>query len=103
MAYKIIWSPEAISTFDKIIKYLSENWSAKETSNFIDDAEHTILLLEKNPFLFRGSTKENVHEALITKHNLLLYQINDNSKKVELISFWDTRQNPKRKFLKKKK
>ena len=103
MAYKIIWSPEAIDTFDKIIKYLSENWSAKEISNFIDDAEHTLLLLEKNPFLFRGSTKENVHEALITKQNLLLYQISESGKKVELISFWDTRQNPKRKFLKKKK
>ena len=103
MAYKIIWSPEAIDTFDKIINYLSEKWSAKEIANFIDDAEHTILLLERNPFLFRGSSKENVHEALITKHNLLLYQIVDSSKKVELISFWDTRQNPNKKLLKKKK
>ncbi len=103
MAYKIIWSPEAIDTFDAIIKYLSENWSEREVSNFLDDSEHTIFLLEKNPFLFRGSTKESVHEALITKHNLLLYQIVENSKRVELISFWDTRQNPKRKFLKKKR
>ena len=101
MAYKVIWAPEAVHTFDNIIDYLSENWSAKEISKFIDDAEHTISLLEKNPFLFRGSSKQNVHEALITKHNLLLYQIIETSQRVELMSFWDTRQNPKSKFKKK--
>lgn len=100
MAYKIIWSPEAINLFDKIILYLSENWSSKEVGNFIADVEHTISLLEKNPFLFRGSSKENVHEALITKHNLLLYQINEDDHNVELLSFWDNRKNPKKKFKK---
>ena len=101
MAYKVIWAPEAVHTFDNIIDYLSDNWSVKEISKFIDDAEHTISLLEKNPFLFRGSSKQNVHEALITKHNLLLYQIIETSQRVELMSFWDTRQNPKSKFKKK--
>lgn len=97
MAYEIIWSPEAIRTFDNIIEYLSENWSVKEVNNFIDDIEQNILLLEKSPYLFRGSDKENLHEALITKHNLLLYQIIEKPNRVELIGFWDTRQNPKKK------
>ena len=102
MAYKIIWSPEAVNTFEKIIQYLSENWSSKEITSFIDDTERTVVLLEKKPFLFRGSTTENVHEALITRHNLLLYQIAKSHKRVELISFWDTRQNPDKKYPKKK-
>ncbi len=101
MAYKVIWAPEAVNTFDNIIDYLSKHWSKKEVTRFIDDVEQTVFLLEKNPFLFRGSSKVNVHEALITKHNLLLYQIVENSKRVELISFWDTRQNPKKKLKKK--
>lgn len=101
MAYKVIWATEAVDTFDNIINYLSENRSRKEVSKFIDDVEHTVSLLEKNPFLFRGSSKINLHEALITKHNLLLYQISENAKRVELLSFWDTRQNPKKKFKKK--
>lgn len=97
MAYKIIWAPEAITTFDNVINYLSEHWSPKEVVGFIEQVEHTIRLLERNPFLFRGSEKQNLHEALVTKHNLLLYQIIESSKRIELISFWDNRRNSKNK------
>jgi plasmid stabilization system protein ParE len=101
MAYKIIWAPEAIQTLEKIVIYLSDNWSDKEVSNFLDKVENTIKILEKNPSLFRGSVSQNVHEALITKHNLLLYQIVEKENKVELLIFWDTRQNPAKKHQKK--
>ena len=43
--------------------------------------------------------KQNIHEVLITKHNLLLYQINETELKVELLAFFDTRQHPKKKHL----
>lgn len=98
MAFKIIWSPEAEKTFEEIIHYLEINWSEKEIKKLITSTEKTIFLLQQNPFLFRGSEKENIYEALIGKQNLLLYQIIENSKKVELLSFWDARQNPKSKF-----
>lgn len=98
MAFKIIWSPEAEKTFEEIINYLEINWSEKEIRKFVSETEKIIFLLQQNPFLFRGSEKENVYEALIGKQNLLLYQIIENSKKVELLSFWDARQNPKSKF-----
>ncbi|MBI3500503.1 MAG: type II toxin-antitoxin system RelE/ParE family toxin [Bacteroidetes bacterium] len=97
MAYKIIWSPEAIHTFDSVIEYLEAHWTHREIIKLIQRANDIEHLLEKNPYLFRGSDKENIHEALVTKHNLLLYQINDEEKLVELLSFWDTRQNPKKK------
>ena len=97
MAYKVIWSPEAAATFDRIIEYLEEHWTSKEIIRFIGRTEDVIFLLEQNPYLFRGSDKENIYEVLITKQNLLLYQVIESNKRVELISFWDTRQNPKTK------
>lgn len=98
MAFKIIWSPEAEKTFDDIINYLEKNWSEKEIRKLISTTERIVLLLEQNPYLFRGSEKESIYEVLIGKHNLLLYQISETHKKVELLSFWDTRQNPNSKF-----
>lgn len=98
MDFKIIWSPEAERTFDAIINYLEENWSEKEIRNFIVETEKTIFLLKHNPFLFRGSEKENIYEALVGKQNLLLYQVSETSKRIELLSFWDTRQDPGSKF-----
>jgi hypothetical protein len=37
-----------------------------------------------------------IYEALITKHNLLLFRIEGN--RIELLTFFDTRQNPNKKF-----
>lgn len=98
MAYKIIWSPQAEITFDAIIDYLITEWSNKEIENLIISTQSKIALIAKNPYLFKGSEKENIHEVLITKHNLLLYQVSDNENKIELLAFFDTRQNPKKKF-----
>jgi plasmid stabilization system protein ParE len=98
MAFKIIWSKEAEDTFDTIISYLEENWSHKEIRKFILETEKITALLQQNPFLFRGSEKENVYEVLVGKQNLLLYQIKEHNKRVELLSFWDTRQYPDSKF-----
>ncbi len=64
---------------------------------FLHQTEEIIGYLQQNPYLFRGSEKENVFEVLVSKHNLLLYQITQAHKQVELISFWDSRQSPNKK------
>lgn len=58
--------------------------------------DKTIRHISLNPEMFRKSNKIDVREALITKHNLLLYKIKRET--IDLIAFWDTRKNPKRKF-----
>jgi plasmid stabilization system protein ParE len=97
MAFKVIWSPKAVETFDKVIDYLHKNWTEKEIKKFVRETEHVIHLVSINPHLFRASEKENIFEAIITKHNLLLYQVNQQSKTIELLSFFDTHQDPKKK------
>ena len=98
MAYKIIWSPQAELTFENVINYLFENWTIKQVENLLSRTNKLIGLISKNPFLFRGSEKQKIHEVLVTKHNLLLYQINETELKVELLAFFDTRQHPKKKY-----
>lgn len=96
MAYEIVWLPKAVKRYDEIISWLSINWSDKEIANFIKRTKEVLDLISNNPTLFRKSERENVHEVLITKHNLLLYRKKRN--KVELMTFFDTRQNPSKKF-----
>ena len=95
MALQIIWSPEAEETFEKIIEYLQKNWSDKEIEKFLAKTEKVLKQISSRPKMFRRSEKENIHEAIITPHNLLLYQINENN--IELLGFWDTHQDPDRK------
>ena len=96
MAYKIIWLPKAEQRYDEIIEWLEQNWTKREIVNFIVRTDEVLELISTNPDLYRKSEKRNIRQALITKHNLLLYRKKGN--KVELMTFFDTRQKPSKKF-----
>ncbi len=96
MAYEIVWLPKAAKRYNEIIEWLRLNWSDKEIASFIARTKIVLDMISTNPSLYRKSGKENVHEAIITKHNLLLYRKKRN--KVELMTFFDTRQNPAKKL-----
>lgn len=98
MDRQIIWLPKAEERFDEIISYLQKNWTEKEIINFIKRTQIVLNLISRFPRLYRRSKKKTIYEALITKHNLLLYRIT--RRNIELITFFDTRQNPKSKFKK---
>lgn len=102
MAFKVVWSKEAEDTFGNIISYLEAKWTEKEIRQFVSETERIVSILKQNPFLFRGSDKAKIYEALVGKQNLLIYQINETEKRVELLLFWDARQNPKSKIIKRK-
>ena len=96
MAYKIIWLPKAEKRYDEIIEWLKKNWSNKEIANFVSRTDEVLELISIDPDLYRLSEKRNIRQAIITKHNLLLYRKKGN--KIELLTFFDTRQNPLKKF-----
>ena len=82
MSYKIIWAPLALETFDKTIEYLNINWTEKEVKKFVNKTFETIEFLKESPYIFRGSEKESIYEAIIDKNNLLIYQIDEEKKKL---------------------
>src|SRR6478672_8205087 len=99
MALEIIWSPKALEKLHKIICFLSENWNEEVTKNFVLRTEEVIQAIAKHPHIFKQISKNNnLREAMITKHNLLIYK-NTNSK-ITIITLFDTRQNPKKKLAK---
>ena len=95
MAKKIIWSLKAIASFDKIVIYLEKNWTAREIEKLVSNTQKTLQQIESEAIKFRSSGKKNIHEVLITKHNLLIYRVKKNQ--IDLIVFYDTRQDPKKK------
>ena len=96
MAFEIVWLPKAQKRYDEIICWLQEKWTDKEITHFIYRTNEILDLIAENPALYKKSGKENVRQVAITKHNLLLYRKKNN--KVELLTFFDTRQDPRKKF-----
>ena len=95
MVKKIIWTPKAEKSFDAVINYLQEHWSQKEVISFVRKVDVVVFHIARFPFSYHSAGKDDIREALITKHNLLLYRIAGNT--IYVLYFWDTRKNPMRK------
>jgi plasmid stabilization system protein ParE len=94
---KVSWTPTARKTYFKILDYLEISWTEKELQNFIDEVDQVIKHIAKDPHMYEASRKKkNVRKGFITKHNTLYYRIKPRKKELELITFWDNRQDPKR-------
>ncbi|GAB1447807.1 hypothetical protein MASR2M44_08060 [Bacteroidota bacterium] len=95
MTRPVFWTPEAEATFENVINYLERKWIEPEVINFIEATERVIGYISSHPRMFRKTNKRNVHEALVTPHNLLIYKVYPS--RIDLLTFWDTRQHPRRK------
>lgn len=95
MVVEVFWTKNAVTTYNKVLDYLEVNWPEKVTIDFVSKTHKVVNLLSTGNIKFRSSGRENVHEVLITKHNLLIYRIKPSH--IELLRFYDTRQNPRKK------
>ncbi len=94
---KISWTPTAIKTYFKVLDYLEEAWTKNEVQNFADEVEKVLNQIAENPGMFEASRKKkNIRKAYITRHNTLYYRIKPIKKELELLTFWDNRQNPEK-------
>ncbi|HWY12041.1 MAG TPA: type II toxin-antitoxin system RelE/ParE family toxin [Bacteroidia bacterium] len=95
MGKEVRWTQESIETFNKIIEYLEAKWASRDVENFVNSTAVVVKFISENPKMFRKTNKKNIREALVTPHNLMIYKIT--ADKIDIITFWDTRQNPKKK------
>lgn len=94
MSYQIIWSPQANQTYLLILEYLQKKWTEREINNFIERTEKVLFFISQNPLLYRYSKQNDSYKCVVTEQTSLIYQIKQD--KVELLSFWDNRQDPKK-------
>jgi plasmid stabilization system protein ParE len=93
----VIWTAKARITFLRILDYLDENWTKKEIIQFNERTQIVIGAIIKNPGIFPGSTKnKEIRKAYIDKNNSLFYKIDLLSKKIYLLTFFDSRQDPRK-------
>lgn len=97
MSYTITWTEEALTTFENRIAYLKIHWTEREIINFKKRVREYLQVLEAEPLMAKRPGRfKNVHMGLILKQVSLIYRVRPLTKEIELISFIDNRQNPKR-------
>lgn len=95
MAYKIVWTKQAIDGYDKIINYLEENWSNKEVIDFINETDQFFETLILQPEILQKSSKhKNLYRGPINRLTILIYRVKPLSKQIILVSIRGARQKP---------
>jgi plasmid stabilization system protein ParE len=96
MALRILWSPRALENFHNVISYLEENWTEQVVRTFVIRTEKILQIILDHPEIFRTiSDKSQIREAVVTKHNLLIYKTTKTH--LLVLAVFDTRQHPKKK------
>lgn len=97
MAILVIWSDEAIETFDNNILYLQKEWGKTAIRNFVRQSNFKIFNIQQNPKIYQRSEKnKGIRKTNINKNITLYYKFIPSKNEVVLLTFWHNRQDPKK-------
>ena len=94
MPRKLFFSKNAANRLFLLLDYLETKWSTKVRNDFELKFNNCIEIINKLPESFPKSDKNKVrHKCVVTKQTTILYKFN--TKEIQIISVFDTRQDPK--------
>lgn len=99
MSFDVRWTVESEITFNENIEYLSKSWDLLTLNNFLDRVDEVIETISQNPNLYPvHRNKANIFRCVLNKHITLYYRLVGDSK-IDLITFWNTHQDPNKQQL----
>lgn len=91
----VFLSELAESKLLKINDYLLENWNLKVRNDFISLLTSKIEQISKQPeSCLKSSDFKGLYKCVVTKQTTFYYRINSIENEIEIITLFDTRQNP---------
>ena len=95
MALEVVWTRRAEIGYDRIIRYLEKEWSAREIRNFIDETRQFLELLKRNPRLLEPSQiQKNTYRGPMNRLTIVTYRIRPRKHQVELLNIRGSKQMP---------
>ena len=93
--YAIKWSTLSQITFEDETNFIIDKWNEEEGEKFGLLVHSTLLKLIIHPEIGIFKKEINVFSLVISKQTTLFYRIIENELKIELLLFWNNKQNPK--------
>lgn len=96
MVLQVIWTGRALDSYYANIEYLENEWTAKEVAKFAKAVDEKIQVLQHHPYLGVSGSVINgtVRRTVINKQISLIYRVNIQQHKIELLLFWNTYRDP---------
>jgi len=94
MGLEILWTPQAIKGFERIINYLEIHFSDKEKKRFLNDTSRFFEMIKVHPELLpKSSTQKNLHRGPINKYTVVVYRYQPRKKQIQLLSIRAARES----------
>ena len=91
MIFEVLFTPESEETFDAISQHLLSEWGMKIVLEFQAEVSARVKILSKSPFIYQVIDEAlQIRKCPIHRNCSIIYRIME--KKVEVICFWDNRQ-----------
>jgi plasmid stabilization system protein ParE len=95
MALKLVWSKRAEQGYASIVRYLEEEWTDKEVSNFVRETKHFFDLLKENPHMLESTgSQKYLYRGPINRLTILTYRYKPRKKEIVLVNIRGARQKP---------
>ncbi|MCI4443311.1 MAG: type II toxin-antitoxin system RelE/ParE family toxin [Lentimicrobium sp.] len=91
---EVKWSSLAEITLAEEIDFILRKWNLVEADKFVLLVYSFLEGLAKKPEIGIFNSKLNCFSIVISKQTTLYYRILESEKKVELVLFWNNKQNP---------
>jgi len=92
---QVLYSKLARNKLLKLTNYLTENWSLQIKNNFVKKLRLKITQIKHNPYSCIESSKfKGLYKCVVTKQTTLYYRVLENQEEIEIITIFDTKQNP---------
>ncbi|WP_346882365.1 hypothetical protein [uncultured Algibacter sp.] len=93
---KIFWTEKAEFSYSKELENINKKWTSKEVANFINLVDEFIKNLESGLIEGKTSSKRNIRSFVISKQTTLFFVVNEKNNEINLILFWNNKDNPKK-------
>lgn len=88
----IIWSDRAVSELKSILDfYIERNGSSTYSLKILDKTDKLLEAVKQNDLIGRLTTNKRSRVVVLDEY-LIFYEVQNNQ--IEILSFWDNRQNP---------
>lgn len=94
MDYKVIYTAQAGRDLEAVVSFLAQ-WSpvaAERLGHALLDAADSLAFLPYRGPMMRG--RPHLRKLPHPPHHVIIYRVNESSRTVEILRFWDARQNP---------
>ncbi|QTE23230.1 type II toxin-antitoxin system RelE/ParE family toxin [Polaribacter cellanae] len=91
----IYFSEIAKFRFKKLTDYLLENWNLQVKNDFLKKFDLKISQIKTHPYnCIESFEYKGLYKCVITKQTTLFYRVSEKLQEIEIITIFDTKQNP---------